>query len=65
MTAAGVRVEKRRRLVSNANRDIHNEDADTQHSHEIDFKLAETHVMDSTHSEEHSERLLLAMLMQS
>ena len=39
-----------RRLVSNANRDIHNEDADTQHSQEIDFKLAVTHVGNSTHS---------------
>ena len=45
-----MRMDECRRLVSNANRDIHNEDADTQHSQKIDLKLAKTHKVDSTHS---------------
>ena len=65
MSAAGVRVARRRRLVSNADRDIHNKDANTQHSQKIDFKLAKSHGVQNTHSLVHSERLLLAMLMQS
>ena len=60
-----MRMDGRRRLVSNADRDIHHKNANTQHSQKIDFKLAKTHGAQNTHSLVHSERLLLAMLMQS